>query len=1096
MRNLKRALSLALSAAMLVGMMIVGTGAASYADVSSEHNTEAIDVLQAIGVMVGDGENFNPDQNVTREEMAVIMCQLLDYTVSSYQGLTRFTDVSDWARPYVEACYTNGIIAGYSDTQFGGADPVTTGQAGLMIMKALGYFQEMGDFGSDWLVATVSQGAQIELFDGVDKGANEALTRNDVAQMVLNALQSDCVRIASHDLVADGSDSFTTRAVYDGRPAVASWDTIEDADTGSGLQLGEELFEGDLYLTEVEDNFGRPSVEWTYESRTIGTYPVNDELKAVYSAKVTKDTMYDLVGSTVARNILNGGVDDPDLTVYLNGEPVVNPNPADYFERNATGGIPNSSNGVLTEVYMDNEDNVTVVQVYTYLVRATADYNATSERLNIEVVDIDSAAVPALPSVIDNEDVDVEDFKEDDYILVTYADNEIQSAQLAELVTGNVSEYTETEEVILDGSPYEYNTPVGEDVNGVEYTIGEDAVVVLDAYDYIIYVDQAVATSSYVYIRETATASNLGTRAIVSACFADGTFDEITIDRVYAAENRTLTTATAIADQNADLDGDGSGDSAPAVHGWYTFTVNSDDEYVLTTLDRDAATIGAGQTGEINSPGSQAEGTPGSVAWNFVDNSRVTFANDNGAPAQTVRGDEDTIFVLRDADGDVYTYTGVANVPTVTVPMTTNANDISSGAAKVNYALNRDGYATYVFIDVTSDAIVVEDVNDIADFLFLLEELTGNRTVVDGSTYYKYEVLLDGEIVERFLADQVLASGGNSQGDLYTNVKENDDGYITNANPVTTEGKKFEMPMADDTITHSGSSLTINWTDGGTERSRDFLVGSADINLIVGEGVTELLRDDDADYEAHLHISAATLAGMLNNYTVDGIAYAVVDEQGSEVATDIYVYVSHVTEVVAPQRPVIGKITVNGTPVTAYSSASAAAAAATTVANNSTVTIGATVTGASAVVDLDGGYAGGDFTLDFAGTSSFAVNVNGETVVARISATKSAGSATPVYVAVKVVTMHDLKVVNNDQDCAVEVTYNGKSTIIAADTSSAVTIGTVEENSQATVTFVTEDGRDIGAATVSGTGASGTPFNGRLNITVGTDDVTITFTDK
>ena len=84
MRNLKRALSLALSAAMLVGMMIVGTGAASYDDVSSEHNQEAIDVLQAIGVMVGDGESFNPDQNVTREEMAVIMCNLLDYTVSSY----------------------------------------------------------------------------------------------------------------------------------------------------------------------------------------------------------------------------------------------------------------------------------------------------------------------------------------------------------------------------------------------------------------------------------------------------------------------------------------------------------------------------------------------------------------------------------------------------------------------------------------------------------------------------------------------------------------------------------------------------------------------------------------------------------------------------------------------------------------------------------------------------------------------------------------------------------------------------------------------------------------------------------------------------
>ena len=295
MRNLKRALSLAVASVMLLGMMVVGSGAVSYDDVTSEHNTEAIEVLQAIGAMVGDGESFNPDQNVTREEMAVIMCNLLDYTVSSYQGLTRFTDVSDWARPYVEACYTNSIIAGYSDTQFGGSDPVTTGQAGLMIMKALGYFQEMGDFGADWLVATVSQGAQIELFDGVDKGANEALTRNDVAQMVLNALQSDCVRIASHDLVADGNGGFTTRAVYTARTSDNSkYSKIKDEKDSLvyvedyTIQLGEELYDGDLERLGTADAFGRPAVEWKFDAQQIGLYADNSNLRATYTAKAPK----------------------------------------------------------------------------------------------------------------------------------------------------------------------------------------------------------------------------------------------------------------------------------------------------------------------------------------------------------------------------------------------------------------------------------------------------------------------------------------------------------------------------------------------------------------------------------------------------------------------------------------------------------------------------------------------------------------------------------------------------------------------------------------------------------------------------------------
>ena len=68
MRNLKRALSLGLTAAMIsAGLMVMGSSAASYADVTSEDNQEAIEVLQAVGIMVGDEKgNFNPDQQVTR----------------------------------------------------------------------------------------------------------------------------------------------------------------------------------------------------------------------------------------------------------------------------------------------------------------------------------------------------------------------------------------------------------------------------------------------------------------------------------------------------------------------------------------------------------------------------------------------------------------------------------------------------------------------------------------------------------------------------------------------------------------------------------------------------------------------------------------------------------------------------------------------------------------------------------------------------------------------------------------------------------------------------------------------------------------------
>ena len=100
MRNLKRALSLGLTAAMISGLMVMGSSAAGYADVTSEQNEEAIEVLQTIGIMIGDEDgNFNPDQNVTRNQMAVIMANLMEYNVAVYKDTSPFTDVPSWAEP-------------------------------------------------------------------------------------------------------------------------------------------------------------------------------------------------------------------------------------------------------------------------------------------------------------------------------------------------------------------------------------------------------------------------------------------------------------------------------------------------------------------------------------------------------------------------------------------------------------------------------------------------------------------------------------------------------------------------------------------------------------------------------------------------------------------------------------------------------------------------------------------------------------------------------------------------------------------------------------------------------------------------------------
>ena len=381
MRNLKRALSLALASVMVLGMTVVGTGA-SYTDVTSKQNQEAIEVLQAVGIMVGDDNgNFNPDQKVTRNEMAVVMSNLMDYRAATYAGTSPFTDVPSWAEPYVAACWNNGITSGYTKTTYGGSDTVTTSQAALMLMKALGYFQYQSDFDSDWQFAVIKQAGKIDLFDDVDSGVREAMTRNDLAQLVLNALEAGTVEADDNPLnvSAGGATVQAGKVSYNYITSSKSYATAIDdreatsstnATKGSIVELGEKLYSGDLKKADNGDNFGRPGSTWTYKSTEIGKYA--DSADGEWTAKVTNKALYDAAGTDA--------YDSYKWTVYQNGSKVAEDNATmqtsgnysftDHAGRVAAFGNKNkttsdrvltSGEGVLTQVFVDNTEKTVVL---------------------------------------------------------------------------------------------------------------------------------------------------------------------------------------------------------------------------------------------------------------------------------------------------------------------------------------------------------------------------------------------------------------------------------------------------------------------------------------------------------------------------------------------------------------------------------------------------------------------------------------------------------------------------------------------------------------------------------------------------------------
>ena len=792
MRNLKRALSLGLTAAMISGLMVMGSSAASYADVTSENNVEAIEVLESVGIMIGDESgNFNPDQNVTRNEMAVVMSNLMEYNVASYKDTSPFTDVPSWAEPYVAACYTNGITAGISATTYGGSDTVTTAQAALMLMKALGYFQYSSDFGADWQLATVKQGNNIDLFVGVDSGVTQAMTRNDVAQLVLNTLEAGTVQASTDGSISIGNVTINTNVSYDYITSNQSYASAIDSDrrtnndgdlvSGYIVELGEQLYMGDLKLNDdATDVFGRPARYWEYDSEEIGTYAKTELLKQEYTTEVTGRDLYDLLGSNVVDNynfsIYIDGIDDPDINSVLFDETAINRN-----NRDGVGtGADATGNGALTQVYVDTDEDVqevTIAIINTYLAKANSDYNENRDELALTVYNLaddnddnllkDNADDVTLR--VDSEDFPmVEDAVEGDFFLVTVADGAIQTMAEPEVLAGaEISGFQTRNDnnegnLTADGTRYEYSFTARYDVDTLNNytTVGNSNLkdttynIYMDPYGYVIGVEEVDAEDNYVFITGVdSNYSNLSARTLkANAIFPDGRMETITINR---ADSDMPT-----------LDNVGAAEEASVLNTWYTYSVNSADVYTVqevgTVIDADhdvAQWKDPERTDSIDDEHIRLDG-------NNADGYSSVYGNDNSiyltaSITEIEVADDATAIVIDDVDSVA---TGIDNVnidPWDYVAATPAAHDqIVDADTEITgtdmSAVEDSGYVSagvYTLYDedgyVIAAVVVGDDGGTATDFVFVHSSRVAQESYDTAAEEWTWtrNVIIDGEEV-------------------------------------------------------------------------------------------------------------------------------------------------------------------------------------------------------------------------------------------------------------------------------------------------------------------------------------------------------------
>ncbi len=638
MRNLKRTLSLVLAAVMLVGMMVVGASAASsdFVDGNEITYAEAAEVMTALGVFEGtDKGAFDPTGILTREQAAAIICRMLlgDDAENLTTNSTVFSDVAAdrWSAGYIGYCAQQNILAGTGNGTFNPEGELTGLAFAKMLLVALGYDPAIEQYvGNDWAVNVAA--------DAVDAGIAvsgvimaDAMTREQAAQMAYQTLEADMVRYASRGTTIQQPDGSTIIVGNTAAEPVSKTDSDYAGDSNDDTQQFCERYFADLKKVNGEDDFARPASQWKLKNDIIGTYPA--EADGTFTTAVDKGDLYDVLGRTVYNDITASK--PTDFSVYVDGDPVSSPDVADYFVNNETDDAKGTAKGVLTQVFVDDDNNVILSQIHTYVAQVDGGYDEENEELELDDLGLDT--FPAVNTTLSADDFEnLSAFEDGDYVLITAVGDEVKTIQAAEVVSGTVTSYTSNKNVTLDGTKYEYSQGYSS-----TYNLKDDYDLVLDTYGYVIYADGVEASDDYVFITDIAKIGGVNKSYEAKAYFVDGTTAVIEV-----SNSDDLTDWTSDNEKNA----------------WYTYDEQNDGTYEL------------GETAQAKK--------------NFTTGTIIDTGDSRINLDKSVRLNNDTVFVVRRGD-TVNVYSGIKNVPEIT----------ANGTVEVCAILDDNGYADYLFIN-------------------------------------------------------------------------------------------------------------------------------------------------------------------------------------------------------------------------------------------------------------------------------------------------------------------------------------------------------------------------------------------------------------
>nr|WP_325297853.1 S-layer homology domain-containing protein [uncultured Dysosmobacter sp.] len=702
---MKKFLSLVLALVMTMSLVTISAGAKDFTDDDKVTYEEAVNVISEIGVVDGytDG-SFNPQGSLTRGAAAKIICNMIlgpTTAAELHADTAPYKDVptNHTFAGYIAYCAKEGIISGYADGTFRPAGTLTGYAFMKMLLGALGYDASIeGYTGANWSINVAKQALAIGLNKSLEGDFNgiKAVNREEAALYAFNTLKSDLVE---YDTTISTTINGQTVTIGNSQAKAQKWNNsatrINNIENDEYIQFAEQYF-NKLVLEDTTDAFGRPARTWSWKSDDIGTYINHDLLVASYTEKVTGKDLYDAMGKNV--------IDDYDIDVYVDGE-VDDDILGDAFfdvadmNKNNKGGVGETGDGVLTEVYVDADNKeATVAVINTYLARAKSDYNEKKDEVSFTVYKIDAKGADKDQYVktagedetltVSGDDFDIKDIAEKDAYLVNIAEGEIKVLAKAEVLEDStLTAFSKESYVITDGTKYEYadtlryDPEVLDEWTDSKINLKEKSYnLYLDQYGFLIGIDLVEEADNYVFITGVDdSASNLAATNIkANAIFLDGTMETITI-------NTKKSTGTFK-----------DSDEPSLINRWFTYTVNKDGIYSVDEIN-DTINPAKNTQGETHSNLKLAQfatkdltGATGNEVYD-IDVKHVSLpGNAAGTGDYTkVYGNDSTVYLTAEVEtinpevsGNNYAYTGIISDVTNVTTGIKNANLTTYNLAK------------------------------------------------------------------------------------------------------------------------------------------------------------------------------------------------------------------------------------------------------------------------------------------------------------------------------------------------------------------------------------------------------------------------------